>query len=70
MHGLEPVRCMADQRILLDFIGKRTAIDGFTAGSSYNKVVTLRRSKHVQQVAYNMCAAFIRDPFIYTIANS
>ena len=38
MHGLEPVRCMADQRILLDFIGKRTAIDGFTAGSSYNKV--------------------------------
>ena len=40
-HGLEPIRRMADQRILLDFIGKRTAIDGFSAGSSYNKVDTV-----------------------------
>ena len=37
-HGLEPVQRMADQRILLDFIGKRTAIDVVTAGSSYNNV--------------------------------
>ena len=27
---------MADLRILLDYVGKRTAIDVFTAGSSYN----------------------------------
>ena len=36
-NGRDPVQRMADQRILLDFIGKRTAID-VTAGSSYNNV--------------------------------
>ena len=55
-HGLEPVRRMADQRILLDFIGKRTAIDGSLLAVRIIKkiqfyTVTLRRSKHVQQVA-------------------
>ena len=49
-HGLDSVQRVADQRILLDFIGKRTAIDVDTAGSSYNNVdkvlySTLRRSK-------------------------
>ena len=37
-HGLDPVQRMADQRILLDFIGNRTPIDVFTTDSSYNKV--------------------------------
>ena len=37
-HGLDPVQRMTDQRILLDCIGKRTAIDVVTAGSSYNNV--------------------------------
>ena len=55
-HGLEPVRRMADQRILLDSIGKRTAIDVFTAGSSYfsrYSAVQLHcvGLKHAQQVA-------------------
>ena len=36
-HGLDSVQRMADQRISLDFIGKRTAIDVGTAGSSYHK---------------------------------
>ena len=40
-HGLEPVQRMADQCILLDFIGKRKAIDVVTAGSSYNNVDTI-----------------------------
>ena len=37
-RGLEPVQRMADQRLLFDFIGKRTVLDVFTAGSSYNNV--------------------------------
>ena len=48
-HGVDPVQRMADQRILLDFIGKRIAIDVVTAGSSYNNVDTVLYS-YIAQV--------------------